>query len=111
MARTVLTVQEIARTGIVPAYVAGDATNDHEFVNDGKTFVHVKNGGGAPIDVVFQTPGSVDGLAVADRTVSVGAGAEKMIGPFPTTTYNQSGGKVYLDLTVDTTVTLAAFKI
>jgi hypothetical protein len=111
MARVALTVQEIARTGIVPAYVAGNATDDHEFVNDGKTFLHVKNGGVAPIDVILQTPGTVDGLAVADRTVSVANASEKMIGPFPTTTYNQAGGKVYVDLTVDTSVTLAAFKI
>lgn len=111
MARTALTVQTISRSGLAPSYSNGDATNDHQFLNDGKTFVHVKNGGGSSITVTIQTPGSVDGLAVADRDVTVANGAEKMIGPFPTATYNQSGGLVYLDLSADTSVTLAAFKL
>lgn len=109
MARTALTVQTISRSGIAPSYASGDAANGHQFSNNGKTFLHVKNGGGSSITVTIQTPGSVDGLAVADRTVTVANGAEKMIGPFPTTTYNQSGGLVYVDLSADTSVTLAAF--
>ena len=110
MARGVLTVQQIARAGLVPAYVAGDALG-HEFLNDGKTFVHVKNGSASPITVTIPTPGQVDGLDVAERTVSVAATSEKIIGPFPTTTYNQSGNKVYVDLSAVVTVTLGAFKI
>ena len=111
MARGVLTVQEIARAGLTPAYGAGDAVNGHEFLNDGKTFVHIKNGSASPITVTIPTPGKVDGLDVAERTVSVLATSEKLIGAFPTTTYNQSGNKVYIDLSDATTVTLGAFKI
>lgn len=111
MARGTLSVQQIARAGIVPAYTAGDAANGHQFANNEKTFLHVKNAGVGSITVTLQTPGSVDGLAVADRTVTVANGAEKMIGPFPAAAYNQSGGLVYVDLSGDTSVTLGAFTI
>lgn len=110
MARVALAVQTISRDGIVPAYTAGDATNHHEFVNDGKTYIHVKNGGGGSITVTIDTPGSVDGLAIADRTVTVANGSEKKIGPFPSS-YNQSGGLVYVNLSGATSVTLGAFKL
>jgi hypothetical protein len=106
-----MTVQQISRDGIVPSYDAGDAVNGHEFANNGKTFLHVKNGGGSSINVTIPTPGSVDGLAVAERIVAVAAGAEKMMGPFPTATYNQAGGLVYVDLSDATSVTLDAFRI
>ena len=110
MARDILTVQEIVRTGLNPSLSAGDSANGHEFVNDGKTYVEVVNGGGSPIVVTIPTPGSIDGLAIADRTVSVPAGETRKIGPFPNT-YNQSGGLVYIDLDDDTSVTLGAFKL
>ena len=111
MARTALTVQTIALAGIVPAYVAGDAVNHHEFLNDGKVFLHVKNGGGAPINVTVKAAVSHDGFTLTDKVVAVANGAEKMIGPFQSSTCNFSGGLVNVDLSAATSVTLAAFKL
>ena len=68
MAVTALAVQQIGRAGITPAFTAAN-TDGHTILNDGKTFIEVKNGSGAPITVTIDTPQTVDGLAVAQRTV------------------------------------------
>lgn len=109
MARSALTLQTVAKTGIVPSYAAANA-DGNSFANDGNTVIHVKNGSGSSINVTLQTPGTVDDLAVTDRVVAVAAGAEKMIGPFPPGIYNQSGS-VYVDYSDVTTVTVGAFKM
>jgi hypothetical protein len=111
MARTALSVQSIVRAGLSPTYTAANV-DGHSVANEGKqTFIHVKNGGASPITVTIPTPGSVDGLAVADRTVNVPAGEERMIGPFPAAFYNQADGTVHVDFSAVTSVTLAAFKV
>lgn len=108
MARTALAVQQISRAGITPSYSAANA-DGHSVLNSGKEFLHVKNGSGSSINVTVQTPGTVDGQAIADRVVAVGAGAEKMIGPFPPDTYNQPGtNTLYVDFSAVTTVTVLA---
>lgn len=110
MARGTITVQTISRSGLAPTYAAADSVNGQQFYNDESTFLHVKNGGGGSINVTLNTPGTVDGLAVGDLVVAVGAGAEKMIGPFPPGIYNNSG-YVYVDYSGATSVTVAAFKL
>jgi hypothetical protein len=108
MSRTALTVQETSRDGLEPSYTAGNA-DGHSVANEGKkTFVHVKNGSAASITATFQTSATVDGLAVADKTVSVPAGEERMVGPFPTAYY---GTTLSVDLSAVTTVTIAAIKV
>lgn len=112
MARTVLTVQSVARTGLTPAYVAGDQANGHMFDNTSqRVMIHVKNGGSSSIIVTIPTPGTVDALAIADLSVSVPAGAERMIGPFPRAVYDQAARTVWVDLSADTSVTLGAFRV
>jgi len=111
MARTTVSAQTLVRTGITPTYNAATATDGDAFENDGKTFIHVKNAG-SQITLTIQTPGTVDGLAVTDRTVTIPATTgDKMIGPFPTSQYNQSDGKVYLDWSGVTTVTFAVVRM
>lgn len=109
MARSALTLQTIAKTGIVPSYASANV-DGNSFANDGNTVLHVKNGSGSSITVTIQTPGTVDDLAVAERTVTVANASEKMIGPFPPGIYNQSG-EVYVDYSAVTTITVGAFKI
>lgn len=113
MARTALTVQSIIRNGLAPSFGAANV-DGHAVPNDGKTWIEVKNAGGSPITVTIQTPGTVDGMAVADRTVVVPATTgDRMIGPFPPNQYNQISGSdvgtVYVDFSAVTSVTVAAF--
>lgn len=118
MARTVLTVQTIDRSGLTPSYDSGDATNGHSFDNASQNvFVHVKNGGGAGITATFITSKTIDGNAVADLAISVGAGSEAMVGPFRNDLYGQADSAnsideaVFVDLSSATSVTIAAFKL
>ena len=65
-----------------PTVQDGDPVNHHQVLNSGRTVVVVQNAGVSPVDVTFETPGTVDGLAVADRVVSVAAGTTLYFGEF-----------------------------
>jgi hypothetical protein len=98
MPRTNITVVEVTRDGVAPSEVAGDVTNGNQFDHSARTFLRARNAdGGSAHTVTIQTPGTVDSLAIADRTVSVPASATRYIGPF-TNDYRQSDGKVYVDV-------------
>lgn len=110
MARTDMSYQQIVRTGLEQTYGAAHV-DGNKFANDGRMFLHVKNGAGAPITVTIQTPGTVDGLAVAEQIVTVTNAEERMIGPFPPNIYNQSDGMVYVDFSSVTTITAAVLRM
>ena len=103
-----LTVQDVVRSGLNPSYASAAAGGD-DFPNDGKrTFAHVKNGGASAITVTLDITQTVDGQAVTDPTVSIPAGEERMIGPFPVAYYGASVGLSYSDVT---SVTVAAIRV
>lgn len=109
--RTTVAVQRVAETGTIPAYAAATVTDGDAFLNDGKTIIHVLNGG-VQTTVTIQTPALVDGLAIADRAVVVVADTgNKMIGPFEPGLYNQTDGKVYLDWSSVASVTFAVIAV
>jgi hypothetical protein len=96
-----LTVTDISRSGVDIAGVAAAAGGD-QFANTGAEFLLVANAGGAPITVTLATAETVDGLAVADRTVAVSNGVGKVIGPFLRHAYSDANGMVqitYSDVT------------
>ena len=92
--------------------VAGDEDENHYFANDGRTLISVLKTGGACI-MTFQTPGTVDGLAISEQAVTPGVHATQntLIGPFPPSIYNQSDGTVHVDLDSETTFSLGAFRL
>jgi|CXWL01.1.fsa_nt_gi hypothetical protein len=110
MARTNLSVQQIVRTGLTHTFAAVDQPNGNEFVNDGACFLYVKNASGGSINVTTITQPTVDSLAVADLVVAVGAGVNKLIGPFPPSIYN-TDGKVQVDFSAGTSVTAAVIRL
>lgn len=107
MARTELTVQEITTLdGITPTYTAFDQPNGMAFLYTGREIVHIKNTNAAGRTLTIPTPGTVEGLAVADKTITVpGTTGDKMLPVKPL--YLQADGKVYLDIDVGTNVTVA----
>ncbi len=121
MARTVLTVQDVVRTGLDVTYAAGDQANGHSFDNTGhNVFLHVKNTNGATRDVTITTPNTVDGLAIGDLVVTVPATTgDTMIGPFPAALYDtidtdpdpDIDPAIFVDLEADSGITLAAVKL
>lgn len=111
MGRTTVTVQDLSRAGVTPTFNAGTATDGDAFINDGRTMIYVLNTG-AETTLTIQTPGTVDGLAVAERTVVVAATTGKSaIGPFPTSMYNQTDGKVYLGWSQVSGITFAVLRM
>lgn len=97
----------VSRSGLnlntldVPAAGGGD-----DFVNSGIELLYIKNADASPKTVTIVTPATQDALAVADRAVVVPAGNEMLIGPFPTSIYNDANGKVSLTYSAVTNVTV-----
>lgn len=105
-----LSVETIIRNGLNPTFNAAAGGGD-EFANTGKEFIHLKNGDGSPMTVTIVTQITVDAQAVGDRAVVVGAGEERIIGPFPSAEYNDSGGLVQLTYSAVTSLTVAVLKV
>lgn len=100
-----LAVQTITRAGVVPTANAAAGGGD-KFPNTGVEFLIIKNGDSGSHTVTIPLPILVDGEAVSSRTVVIAAGVEKVIGPFPTSQYNDTGGFVNLTYDAVTAVTV-----
>lgn len=113
-----LTVQNIVESGLEATFVAAAAGGD-VVPNDSsqRTFVWVKNGGGSDITVTVtsqQTTTRAPGfgqVSKASQVVTVTAGEDRLIGPFPDAAYNNSSGNVALTYSAVTSVTIAALKL
>lgn len=83
-------------TPVVITAAAGTAVvsgNDYVFANDGNSRLVILNSANSTT-VTIATPGTVDGLAIADRTYTVASSANVVAGPFPTAIYNNNSGQV-----------------
>jgi len=61
--------------------------------NSGDVRLVVTNSAG-PNTVTVVTPGTVDGLAIADLAIALTASKVYVLGPFPASVYNDSQGRV-----------------
>lgn len=102
-------VQQITTSGIAPTYSAASAGGDKVIPGE-STFLHVKNSDTVAHDCVIATPGTVDGLAVADRTVSVPNAGERWI-YLPAEFYRASDGFADITWGATTGMTFAALKV
>ena len=115
MARQSVTTQQITRSGAATTYAAPNT--DGDIIDTGQVALHVKNGGSAAITVTAVTPVTVDGLGVDDLVVSVPAGGERFIGPFPRGTFGQApdatvgAGRVLVGYSAITSVTRAVLAL
>jgi hypothetical protein len=95
--------------GAVAAAGGGDS-----FSNTGRELFYIKNGGGGGITVTFDSPATCSfagaALAAHDAAVSVGAGAERLIGPFPAVRFNDGSGNVNVTYSGVATVTVAVIR-
>ena len=106
----VLSVTLGSRAGVSLAGVACASGGDG-FANDGQEVAVFVNASGSPITVTIPRTDTVDGRAVAARTVSVGAGATLAIGPFQPGIYNDAGGLVQFTYSGVTTFTVTILKV
>ena len=105
-----LTVTDITRAGVAPTLTAAAGGGD-SFVNDGRVYLHINNGGGGSITLTVVTQKTVDGKAVADDAITVPNGAARIVGPFPPSIYNDANQQVQLTYSGVTSVTVNPFRL
>lgn len=105
-----LTVQSISQTGITPTFAAANALGDN-IRNDGKSFLHIKNGGAASITVTFDSIGKCNQGFDHDVIITVTAAGERIVGPFGVSRFNDELGKLNIAYSAVTTVTVASFRM
>ena len=112
----VLTVQDIVQAGLAESFTSA-AENGDTFVDDGKqnTFIEVDNGSGSSINVTVngipssQRVSGIGPVTVPDMVVAVGAGARKLIGPFPGA-YRTSANVVSIAYSAHASVTVRVLR-
>lgn len=115
MARTSVTTQTITRAGLNKALTGPVA--DGDIIDAGPVILEVANDSGASITVTVQTPGTIEGLAIADLAVAVPASGTREIGPFPPSVFAQpldavdGPGRVLVDYSAVTSVTRCVKKL
>lgn len=105
-----LTPYTINRSNVDIAPVSAAGGGD-EFANDGKKYFFAYNGDASPVTITFETPGTVDGLAVADKAATIAAGDYALLGPFPPQWYNDSDGLVQVTYSGVTSLTVRVLHI
>ncbi len=111
-----MTIQKITPAGLAAVFSAVAAQDVIETGGNDRFMLLVKNGGGASINVTipaFTTEADVAGaglIPIPDHVVAVGAGAEKLIGPFANA-YRDADGTVTVDYSATASVTSAAIKL
>lgn len=105
-----LATQQISQTGLGASYASAAGGGD-AFTPDDKTFLHVKNGSGASINVTLTPTGTYDGLALGALVIAVPAGADRMIKPPAAEILRDpSTGLAAITYSAVTTVTIAALR-
>jgi len=103
-----LTVYPALRSGRVVTDLATtiNSANTYYFRNNGKMLLHVDNATGSTVTITFETPNTVDGLAITDKTATLATGKAAVFGPFPPGVYNNGDGEIKVTFTQNVTVTV-----
>lgn len=99
-----LAIQKTSLSGLGPTFAAADAAGD-TFANDGRTVLHIKNGGAAAITATVDSINPCNYGFDHNAAVSVPAGGERVIGPFNQTRFGVTASVAYSAVT---SVTVAA---
>jgi len=102
-----LTVQQIAITGLEETQVAAAAAGD-TFLNNGRTFFHAINASGSDCELTFDSLTACNQGTDHDVVVDVTAAEERLVGPFPMDRFNTSAGIVTVTYESETSLTVAA---
>lgn len=106
-----LTVQTLAKTG-TQLTMNTCASGGDEFANDGKTSLWFKNANASARTLTIVSQATTDGLAVADRTVSIlgSASEDTQVADLDRNVYNDTDGMVQLTYSTEVDLTVAVFK-
>lgn len=97
-------------TGLAANFAAASVGGD-KFDPGERVMLHVKNASAGAVTVTIETPNTILGLAVADAQVSVPAGGERYIGPFPREHFAGSDGLVSVTWSATASVTFAVIAV
>lgn len=114
MADVALATQQLTRTGAAPTYTGSLSTsNTYYSKNNGNTFIHMKKSGAGDAVPTLQTPISVDGNAVAEKTLTTvpATTGDIMAGPFPPEVYNDANGDIRYSFDNITGLTVAVIQV
>jgi hypothetical protein len=103
-----LATQVVVHAGTAPTY--SSASTADACATGGGVVLHVLNGGTASRTVTIVTPETVDGLAVTDRTVTVGTAAAGVFIPI-TSLYKDTDGLAHITYDDITSVTVAVLRV
>lgn len=112
MARTNIPVQPIPIGTWYDAEVtwtSADDVNDHDFENTGNEILLVKNDSAGALDTTVVSVADKNGRS-GDLTISTGASKISSAGPFPPGLWNSESGKMYVNLTDDTSMSYAVIR-
>lgn len=104
-----VSTQDVPAAGSALTYASASGGGDRFLPGDG-VFMHIVNGSGSSITATLATPGTVDGLAIADRAVAVPAGDSRLV-TLPADTYRSSDGYGDVTWSATTTVTFAVLRV
>ena len=113
----VLTVQSAVLSGLAESFASAAGGGD-SFIDNGKqeTFLEVDNAGGGSVTVTIpaqddsQIVSGIGPVTIPDVEVAVGAGARKMIGPFPKA-YRNAQNSVAVSYSGVSSVTVRAVRV
>ncbi|GAB3471183.1 hypothetical protein [Actinophytocola sediminis] len=108
MARTQITTQSVDADGLTVLFGAVDATaspDGNVFATGGGETVLVQNESESPITMTVDVPVTVDGVAVADRVITVPANS--IVAWRPKAVHRQADGTVRLNWSTATDVGVA----
>lgn len=104
-----LTVQTSNLAGLNKTYVSADVAGD-TFLNDGQTYLFVKNAGASSINVTVTAVTQCNHGSLHNVVVAVPAGAEVQIGKFDPARFNNASGLVSVSYSAVTSVTVAVVR-
>ena len=105
-----LLLQQITREGLHIVWEIADHLNGDTFENNGDVFIVVSNLSDDPHTLTFTTPVHLNGLHVMDRTDTIPAHTDVVIGPFPVNVYSDEFGIVQIVYSPDADLRIAAIQ-
>lgn len=104
-----LATQSLTMNGAAATYSAVSASDT--FANTGEEVLHIKNGSASETTVTITSAQQCNQGFSHDLTVTIAAGADKFIGPFPTNRFNNSSGLCTFACSPTTTITAAVLRV
>ncbi len=112
MSDVTLTVESGLPAGITPTRTALATGNTYKVRNNGRVALLFEKSGANPCVVTVQTPATVGGLAVAERTFTVVASIGDIIAAkVPPSVYNDGNGDLNFTIDEGTAITCAVVAI